>query len=106
LGAFGKEWFMRKYGLFLVSAALVAVPAAAQTYGSGFGVGVSAGSPASTVGYISTAGGGAGAAGGPASYRSFFNADGPTQLAAHKARWARIEAKRQQRALEKAQQKD
>lgn len=92
---------MRKYGLFLISAALIASPAFAQTYGSGGGLGVSAGSPASSVGYISTAG--SGAASAPASARSFEFADGPTQLAAHKARWARIEAKRQQRARENAQ---
>lgn len=90
---------MRRYGLFLVSAALVAAPAAAQTYGG-------SGSPSGYAGVTSAFQGvspSAGIGDAPASYRSFFFADGPTQLAAHKARWARIEAKRQQRAKEKAE---
>lgn len=90
---------MRKYGLFLVSAALVAAPAAAQTYGGGGSFSGYAGTTSGFAGVSPSAGFGE----APASYRSFFFADGPTQLAAHKARWARIEARRLQRAKEKAE---
>lgn len=88
---------MRKYGLFLVSVALVAVPAVAQTYGGG-SMGMSAGTAGSPSSYAAIGG-----VAGVTPTSSFSNADGPTQLAAHKARWARIEARRAQRALEKAQ---
>lgn len=92
---------MRKFIALILVAGLSVSPAIAQSYGvSGFATGFGGGAPnlGVVVAGFSTA---IVTGSGNAPNNSFFNADGQAQMAAHKARWARIEAK----ALAKTQAK-
>lgn len=82
---------MRKFTALILVAGLSVSPAIAQTYGAtGFGGG--APNPGVIVAGFSTA---IATGSGNAPINSFFNANGQTQMAAHRARWARIEARKQ-----------
>jgi hypothetical protein len=86
---------MRKLIALVLVAGLSASPVLAQvTYGvSGFGTGFGGGAPSPSVvnaGFSTPIAIGTGSA----PDGSFFSADAQAQMAAHKARWARIEAKK------------
>jgi hypothetical protein len=82
---------MRKLIALILVAGLSAFPAMAQISGA-TGLGVNAGFISATV--VGT---------GDAPDGSFFNADAQTQMAAHKARWARIEARKLKKSETKLQ---
>lgn len=82
---------MRKFMSLILVAGLSASPAMAQV--AGFSA--PEGSRFPTTFAVTTS------ATAPAG--SFFNADGKAQMAAHKARWARIEAKKLNKAQTKVQ---
>jgi hypothetical protein len=90
---------MRKFiALFLVASVSVS-PALAQTYGvSGFATGFGGSAPSPSVvnaGFSTPTTAGLWA---QTPNNSFFSADAQAQMTAHKARWARIEAKKRLQA--------
>lgn len=95
---------MRKLIALILVAGLSASPAMAQISGAtglggnAFGGGVPSPS-AVNAGFISATVVGT----GDAPDGSFFNADAQTQMAAHKARWARIEARKLKKSETKLQ---